>query len=123
MSGHTARFAIAAVAASAVVLLVGRWLASPAGDSGVAAGVVLAVTTQLFASWIFADMLLPGQRFLAYGLGMLARFAAVAATALLVVPQSGLPAVPTLLALVSVFFVLAVLEPVFMPSSKETIAR
>ena len=123
MSGHTARFAIAAVAASGVVLLVGRWLASPADDPGVAAGVVLAVTTQLFASWMFADVLLPGQRFLAYGLGMLTRFAVVAATALLVVPQSGLPVLPTLLAMVCVFFVLAVLEPVFMPSSKETIAR
>ena len=117
------RFGIAAVAVSAMVLVVGRWLASPAGDPGVVAGVILALTSQLFASWMFAEVLLPGQRFLAYGIGMLTRFAVVAATALLVIPQAGLPAMPTLLALVSVFFVLAVLEPVFMPSSKETIAR
>ena len=123
MSGSSMRFGIAAVAVSAMVLVVGRWLASPAGDPGVVPGVILALTTQLFASWMFAEVLLPGQRFLAYGLGMLIRFAVVAATALLVIPQTGIPAAPTLLALVSVFFVLAVLEPVFMPSSKETIAR
>lgn len=123
MSRHTQRYAIAGIAASAVVLLVGLWVAGPMDDTGVTAGVLMACMTQLFATWLLADVLLPRQRFLAYGLGMLTRFGVVAATALLLVPRTGVPAVPTLLTLVSVFFVLAILEPVFLPSSKETIAR
>jgi hypothetical protein len=95
-----------------VVLVLGQSLVSPTAFPGVAVGTAVAFASQVGAFWLFACMLFPEQRFIAYGLGMVIRLGAVAATGLLLVPMAALPAMPTLLSLVSVLFVTSVLEPV-----------
>lgn len=112
MNGHAARFALASTLVSLAVLLLGRTLSGSAGHVGVLVGVAVACASQVGAFWLLGCVLFPDQRLVAYGLGMLMRMGVVAAGALLLVPLAGLPAVATLLSLVSVLFVTSVLEPV-----------
>ena len=64
--------------------------------------------------WIFAVWLFPGRLWEGYGLGLLARFAAFAVVALWMVPALGLPLAATLFAMVGVFWLTTVVEPLFM---------
>lgn len=107
------RYAAAVLLVCVAVLGAGRLLAGPEAAGGVAAAVGIAGAFQLLAFWL-ARALFGERRLLAYGVGMLGRFALVAFTAFLIVPRAGLPAAATLFALVSVLFPTTVLEPVLL---------
>lgn len=106
-------FAALVVALSAVIALAGSGMVRAEWRTGVVVGAGIGCVFQLLS---FRAMLtlLPGRQLLAFGLGMLGRFALVAAAALVLLPATGLPAVPTLLTLVSVLFATTLLEPLFL---------
>lgn len=106
-------FSALVVAVSLLVGLLGVGMAGPGDGAGVAAGAGLGCAFQLLS---FRAMLalFPGRQVLAFGLGMLGRFALVALVALAGLPLAGLPAAPTLLSLVAVLFATTLLEPVFL---------
>lgn len=107
--------AISAAAAMAVALL-GASIVSASARAGVWAGAAVALACQLLLFWVFYVGVFPDRRLLAHLLGMLGRFVVFGVAALLWVPRSGLPAAPTLFALVTVFFVTTLVETVFVPS-------
>lgn len=96
-----------------LVALAGAALAGPRAATGVWVGAAVGGLFQLLS---FGAMLalFPGRQMLAFGLGMLGRFALVAVVALVVLPRSGLAAAPTLFALVTVLFATTLLEPLFL---------
>ena len=106
-------FAALVVAVSLLVALLGAGLAGPGSGAGVVAGAGIGCAFQLLSFWTMLA-LLPGRQMLAFGLGMLGRFALVAVVALVGLPLAGLPAAPTLLSLVTVLFATTLLEPVFL---------
>ena len=105
-----------AICAAAVVLavLIGfSW--APAGErDAVVVGAGLGALVQAAGFWIFAVWLFPGRLWEGYGLGLLARFAVFAAVALWLVPALGLSLGVTLFAMVGVFWLTTVVEPLFM---------
>lgn len=104
-------FAALVVAVSLLVALLGVGMAG--AGAGVVAGAGIGCAFQLLSFWTMLA-LLPGRQMLAFGLGMLGRFALVALVALAGLPLAGLPAAPTLLSLVTVLFATTLLEPVFL---------
>jgi hypothetical protein len=106
-------FAALVVGVALLVALAGARLAGPRGAGGVWAGAALGCVFQLLS---FGAMLtlFPGRQMLAFGLGMLGRFALVAAVALVVLPLTGLSPAPTLFALVTVLFATTLFEPLFL---------
>lgn len=107
-------FARTAAVVAVVILAVGLLLAGRGGWTAVALGTAAGYLFQAGTFWLFAVMLFPTQPLLVFGLGMAGRMLLAATMAFLVIPVSGLPAAPVLLSLVSVFFVTALLEPVFL---------
>ena len=107
-------FARVAAAVTVVILVFGLLLAGPGGWTAVAVGTSAGYLFQAGTFWLFAVMLFPAQPLLVFGLGMAGRMLLVVTMAFLVVPVMGLPAAPVLFSLVSVFFVTALLEPVFL---------
>lgn len=85
-------------------------MADGTGRAGAVVGGSLGGVFQLLLLGL-AVLVAPRRRLLAFGLGMLGRFALVAFAALMVVPRSGLPPAPLLLTLVTVLFVTTLLEP------------
>lgn len=106
---YTAAAAVAAV----VVGMIGRAVTTgePA-RSGVQAGVAIGVAVQVAGFWLLSVWALPTRPVLAHGAGMLTRLVVVGGVALLWLPRSDLPAAPTLLSLVGVFFLTMLVEPV-----------
>lgn len=104
----------AAAVVACLVFAAGVPLAGPAGRTGVGFGVATGFLLQMIFFWLFAVVWFPTQPLLAFGVGMLGRMLVVAAVGLLVAPALGLPVAPVLLSMVSVFFVTALLEPVFL---------
>ncbi|MDP9349194.1 MAG: hypothetical protein M3P24_08655 [Gemmatimonadota bacterium] len=106
-------FAALVVGVTLLVALAGARFAGPGGAAGVRLGAALGGLFQLLS---FAAMLVlfPGRQMLAFGLGMLGRFALVALVALMVLPLTGLAPAPTLFALVTVLFATTLLEPLFL---------
>jgi hypothetical protein len=104
-------FAALVVVVALLVALLGARMSADAG--GVWMGAMIGGAFQLIS---FAAMvwLLPGRPMLAFGLGMLGRFALVALVALLWLPVSGSAPAPTLFALVSVLFATSLLEPLYL---------
>lgn len=99
---------------AALVGLLGAAVAGPDGRAAVWLGALAAggIQAMLFAAvplWLG-----PSRRFLAYGLGALARFGAFAAVALLGLPLLRVPAAPLLFSLAVVFFLTTLLEPFFL---------
>lgn len=102
---------------TALALIVGLLAAAMGADPrGVWAGVSIGLGVQLFLFGVLSVWLFAGRRALAYGLGMLARFATVGMVALVLVPLLALPAAATLLSLVGVLFVTNAAEPLFSGS-------
>lgn len=112
MRGRLLYTAVATLLA-AVIALLAAGMVGEEGRSAVAAGAVIALGYQLLAFWAVTG-LFPGQPLLAFGLGMLGRFALVVVMALVVAPLAGWILAPTLLTLVSVLFATTLLEPVFL---------
>lgn len=115
-------FAALVVVLSAAVALAGVRLAGPEQAAAVAWGAGVGCAFQLLSFWTMVT-LFPGRQMLAFGLGMLGRFALVAGVALVVLPLSGLAAAPTLFALVTVLFATTVLEPVFLAADTRNNVR
>ncbi|CAA9369189.1 MAG: hypothetical protein AVDCRST_MAG68-5316 [uncultured Gemmatimonadetes bacterium] len=102
----------------ALVYGAGVALTGPGARTGVAAGVAVGCAFQLLLLLI-ARVAFPGKHLAAYGVGMLGRLLLVVASALVLVPASGLPAAPTLFSLVTVLFATTVLEPVALAAGTE----
>lgn len=102
----------ATAAIALVVGLIGAWAGGAAG--AVWAGVGIAFVSQVLVFWLLFVWLFPRRVLLAHGLGMLARLAIFAALAFLLLRTAGPAAAAALLALVAVFFVSTVLEPLFL---------
>lgn len=101
-----------ALAAAAVVGLLGASLAG--ADSGVWTGVAIGTVVQVAGFWAFSVWLLPGQPVLAHGLGLLMRLLTVGLVALLWLPRAPVTPAPTLFALVGVFFLTMLVEPIVL---------
>lgn len=114
----TVRFVLSAAVVALLVMVVGTLVADGAGRRGVMLGAGAAFAFQALAFWLLAGMLFPEKPALVYGLGMVGRFALVAAAAFLLVPALGVPAAPTLFALLTTLFVTTLLEPVFFQSAQ-----
>lgn len=119
MRGRGLIRAVALFGASQVValLLIG-WLLTlyfraPGDAAAIVAAGWVALGVQLLT---FSVMRLVGreQVMVAWGLGVLVRFAVVALWALVLVPALGLTATPALIGLVAFFFVSTVVEPIFL---------
>ena len=107
------RYTAAALAATALVVLVGL-SAAPRFRDGVLAGALVAVLVQVAVFWIFFVWLYPGRGWHGYGLGLLVRLAVFALAAFVMVPQAGLPMAATLFSLAGVFWLTTMMEPVFL---------
>lgn len=110
-------YTLAAGAAALAVGGVGAWVG---GGAGVWVGAGVAFALQVLLFWGLFVWLLPGRVGLAYGLGVMARFLAVGLLALLWLPRLAVAAGPTLFALVAVFFVSTVCEPLFLKPDLRT---
>lgn len=106
-------YTAAALAAAAVIALIGLGLA-PQYRDGVLAGAGIAAVVQVAVFWIFFVWLFPDRGWHGYGLGFLVRLAVFAVAAFVVVPRLGLPFAATLFSLVGVFWLTTMLEPVFL---------
>lgn len=107
------RYTAATLAAAALVAAVGVGLA-PRFREGVLAGAGFAAVVQVAVFWIFMVWLYPGRGWHGYGLGLLVRLAVFALAAFVVVPRAGLPLAATLFALVGVFWLTTMMEPLFL---------
>lgn len=107
------RYTAAALAVTALVVLVGLW-AAPRFRDGVLAGAAVAGLVQVAVFWIFFVWLYPGRGWHGYGLGLLVRLAVFALAAFVLVPQAGLPMAATLFSLAGVFWLTTMMEPVFL---------
>ncbi|MBW3629488.1 MAG: hypothetical protein KY464_09340 [Gemmatimonadetes bacterium] len=106
-------YTVAAALAAVVVVMIGRAMADgDAAWSGVRAGVAIGVAVQVVGFWVLSVWALPTRPVLAHGAGMMTRLLVVGCVALLWLPRTGLPAAPTLLSLVGVFFLTMLVEPV-----------
>lgn len=112
-------YSLAALGAALLVGLVGSAFATEWSD-GVWTGAFIGLAVQLANFWVFFVWVLPGQILLAYASGMLIRVVALGVVALAWLPGSGLPAAPTLFALVGVLFLTTLMEPIIL---KLTVAR
>jgi len=100
-----------------LVLGIGWAAAEGAGRTAVAAGVAIGVAFQL-AVFALTEALLRDKRLVAFGVGMIGRFALVAFTALVLLRLTGLPAAPLLFALVGTLFGTTLVEPVLFAADK-----
>ena len=113
-------FSLVAGVVALVVGLAGGALAGAGAGAAVWWGAVAGFVAQLSIFWLLFVWLLPRRQALAHGLWMLARFALVAAVALLGLPLLGLAPAPTLLSLVTVLFVTTLAEPVVLQIASKT---
>jgi hypothetical protein len=109
--------ALFAAAQLVVLPLVGLLLAwffrAPGDHSAILAAGWVAVGVQVL-TFAIVRLVAREQVIAGWGLGVLVRFAVVAAWAFLLVPALGLAATPALIALVAFFFVSTVVEPLFL---------
>lgn len=113
MTRQGLRYSVIAVVLSALVVLVGVRMA-PAYRDGVLAGALMGLAVQVLVFWAFFVWLYPGRAWHGYGLGLLVRLFVFALAAFVVVPAAGLPFAATLFALVGVFWLTTVIEPLFL---------
>lgn len=96
------------VAACCAMLLEGS------GRTGAWSGAAVAFAVQVIGFWLLFVWMLPRRHGLAHGLGAMLRMGVIAVAALWLVPAAGLPAAPTLLALVAVLFLTTLSEPIIL---------
>lgn len=108
-------YAATAVVLSVALALVAPLLLPAAEARGVRVAALVACGAQLIAFGVLVYVRARATLFLAGWVGgMLLRFVALAAVAAWVTRDAGLPAETTLVSLVGLFFVLLLLEPVFL---------
>lgn len=110
-------FPAAVLVVGLLVLGIGWAAAEGAARTAVAAGVGIGVAFQL-ALFALTESLLRDRRLVAFGIGMIGRFALVAFTALVLLRLTGLPAAPLLFALVGTLFGTTLVEPVLLAADK-----
>ena len=108
------RYTLLCLAAGVLVALVGTAWVGTQERAGVLAGASMGALVQAVGFWVFSVWLFPGRLWEGYGLGLLARFAAFAVVALWLVPALGLPLAVTLFAMVGVFWLTTMVEPLFL---------
>jgi hypothetical protein len=108
------KFALVAGGVSLLVAVVGGAMAGPDGRPAVwmGAGVAFVIQWVLFTVLFVAAF--AARPLVAHGVGILGRLLAVGAAALFWVPWAGVPAAPFLLALVAVFFMTTLVEPLVL---------
>jgi hypothetical protein len=104
-------YTVLALAAGALVTMIGGAMAGEADRAAVRTGVAIGLVVQVVGFWLLSVWALRDKPVLAHGLGTLTRLVVVGCVALIWLPRSGLPAAPTLLALVGVFFLTMLIEP------------
>lgn len=116
--GYTAMaIGVAATVAAAGIL------AAPATAELVLAAAAVACGVQLILVWALTNRIDPARRLSAYAAGALARFLAVGGAALLLAPRLGMAAAPPLLAMVAVFFLTTLIEPMVIGTVASSEAR
>jgi hypothetical protein len=111
MMGRLGWAALAILVIAGVVWVAGSAMVSPEGRVGVTVGVALGAVWQLLVLSVLA-VTMRGNPLIAHGVGMLGRLAMLGVAALVLVPRAGLPAEPTLFAMVTVLFATTLIEPV-----------
>ena len=114
MTAQGIRFTLAATLVALLVGAIALLSTGAPAHAGVLAAVGLAWAVQVVSFWVFSVWVFAGRPWLAYGMGMLVRFALFAAVALLVIPRAGFALAPTLFSLVAVFWLTTMLEPAFL---------
>lgn len=112
MIGRALLYTLLTTAAALAVAMVGgerAWV-----------GAGLAFLVQVATFWVLFVWIFPHRKMLAHGLGVLGRFVVFGGVALVAVPWLGLTPGPTLFALVTVFFVSTVFEPLFLQTDPST---
>jgi hypothetical protein len=120
MTRASVRFALSATLIAMLVWLVGAVVLGVTSRAALTAGVAAAAAFQALTFWLLAGVFFPRKPAMVYGLGMLGRFLLVAGMALVGVPALGVPAMPTLFALLATLFATTLLEPVFISSAHST---
>lgn len=112
--GHT--LLVGSWAVAGVLLLLLLAFRGPGGRRAVLVSATIALFVQLVA-FMLARFAAPGNVMKAWIVGAGLRFATLVLYALFLVKPLGLPAVPALMSLVSLFFVTTVLESLLLTSS------
>jgi hypothetical protein len=107
-------FGLIAVGVSALVGLIGGWIAAPGDARAVWLGAGIAFLVQLVLFVAFFVFAFARQPLLAHGRGMLGRLLAVGVVALFGVPAAGVAAAPLLFSLVAVLFLTTLVEPLLI---------
>ncbi|HET7275914.1 MAG TPA: hypothetical protein VFI91_12170 [Longimicrobiaceae bacterium] len=111
--------AVAVSMVSGMVMWIGGlWAIS--SRPGVYTGALVAGGYQIAAFSALGLGILRDRQLIAFLMQMVGRFAVLVAVAFVLVPGLGLGAAPTLLSLVTVFFITTMLEPVFMHTRLRT---
>jgi hypothetical protein len=105
---------MAAGAITVVAGVVGSFFVTPEARTAVWIGAGVAFGVQMVLFVVLFVLVFSSRPMLAHGLGMLGRFLAIVAIALLGLPWSEQPAAPLLLTVVAVFFLTTVLEPLIL---------
>ena len=109
------RYGIACAAFVAAVVLVAALLMERASWMGVASAAAVALPVQIVLFAVMSRSPLGTNRFLAAWVGgMLVRMVIVGLVAWVLYRDPGLPEAPTLLGLVAFFFVMVLMEPLFL---------
>ena len=114
MSRMAVGYTVATILIGLVVALIGMAAVDGAADRGVAIGSIVGALTQVLIFWSLFVFALPEKKLLAHTIGILIRFFVVVVMALLGVGALGVPAAPTLFALVAVLFGASVSEAFFI---------
>lgn len=112
--------ALAVAGVALMVALAGALIVEPPGRTGLYFGAAVAFLFQAIGFWLLALWLFRDRLWIAYVAQMLGRVVVLGATAFLLIPAARLPAAPTLLALVTVFFVTTLMEPAFANAKLST---
>lgn len=111
--GRTLLYGWLALAALLALLLV--VFSGPGGRRAVLVSAAIALVVQGMA-FTLARLAAPGNVFKAWGAGTVLRFVTLVVYALVIIRPFGLPAVPALMSLASLFFVTTVLESLLLTS-------
>lgn len=106
------RYAVPAVALTSLIAAMGVGVGGTTDAGAVLAGAGFGLAVQLLVFAVLAIWLFPGNRFLAFGLGLLGRIAALGVAAFVLAPLAGFSLPYMLFTLVAVFFATTLLEPV-----------
>lgn len=115
MRSRPRTLAYGAVGLTVLVALLFAMFDGPGGRRAVLVSVAIALVVQT-VTFTLARLAAPGNVLKAWGAGTVLRFLTLVVYALVLIKPLGLPAVPALMSLVSLFFVTTVLESLLLTS-------